>query len=183
MLTVHTKDTAPESSKPVLRDAETNFGMIPNLYGVLAESPAALKAYAALGEALADSGLSEAEQQVAILATSVENGCTYCVAAHSTVAAPLLKGETIEALRDGERLPDDKLEALRSFTVRVVRERGWVDESAVEAFLAAGYEPANVLDVVTVVAMKTISNYTNHIADTPLDDAFADARWAKPATV
>lgn len=183
MFRVHTPESAPEAAKPVLREAQENYGMIPNLYGVLAEEPAAAQAYAALNDALADSGLNPAEQQVAILAVSVENGCEYCVAAHSAVVKmqELFDDATLKALRARESLPDDRLEALRAFAVEVVRERGWVDQAALRRFLDAGYEPRHVLAVVTVVAMKTLSNYTNHIADTPLDEAFAGQRWSKEA--
>ncbi|MFW6088298.1 MAG: carboxymuconolactone decarboxylase family protein [Gemmatimonadota bacterium] len=183
MFRVHTPDTAHDASKPTLHEARENYGMIPNLYGVLAEEPAAVQAYAALNDALTDSGLSPAEQQVAILATSIENGCTYCVAAHSTIVKmqELFDEATLEALRAQESLPDERLEALRAFTVEVVRERGWVAQGALQAFLDTGYEPRHVLAVVTVVAMKTLSNYTNHIADTPLDEAFAGQRWSKAA--
>jgi len=183
MFRVHTPETAPEASKPILRDAQQNYGMIPNLYGVLAEEPAAVQAYAALNAAMAESGLSPAEQQVAILAASVENGCEYCVAAHSAIVKmqELFSETALEALRAQETLPDDRLEALRAFTVEVVRQRGWVDQTALNTFLDAGYEPRHVLAVVTVVAMKTLSNYTNHIADTPLDEAFAGQRWSKDA--
>lgn len=181
MFRVHTPESAPEASKPILREARGNYGMIPNLYGVLAEEPAAVKAYAALNDSLTESGLSPAEQQVAILAASVENGCTYCVAAHSAIVKmqELFDDATLEALRAGESLPDDRLETLRAFTVDVVGQRGWVDQGALDAFLDAGYEQRHVLAVVTVVAMKTLSNYTNHIAVTPLDEAFAGQRWSK----
>lgn len=183
MFRVHTPETAPDASKPILHEAQENYGMIPNLYGVLAEEPAAVQAYAALNAALADSGLSPAEQQVAILATSIENGCSYCVAAHSSIVKmqELFDDATLEALRAEEPLPDDRLEALRAFTVEMVRERGWVDQGTLQTFLDAGYEPRHVLAVVTVVALKTLSNYTNHVADTPLDEAFAGQRWSKDA--
>lgn len=181
MFRVHTPDTAPDASKPILREAQETYGMIPNLYGVLAEEPAAVQAYAALNDALAESGLSPAEQQVAILAASIENGCTYCVAAHSTMVKrqDLFDDATLEALRAQEPLPDDRLEALRAFTLEVVRERGRVDQGTLQAFLDAGFGQRHVLAVVTVVAMKTLSNYTNHIADTPLDETFAGQEWSK----
>ena len=96
------------------------------------------------------------------------------VAQMSRVAQPV-----IDALRDGRKLPDAKLEALRQFTLSVVRKRGRVDTTDIERFLAAGYRKTNILDVVLGVGMKTLSNYTNHIADTPLDAAFAPHEWAK----
>lgn len=179
MFTVHTEESAPEASRPILQTVRSKYGMVPNLHGVLAGSPGALEAYVSLSQALGNTGLSPAEQQVVLLAVSVENGCTYCVAAHSTVAkgGKLFDDATLAAIREGRSLPDARLEALRTFTTTVVRERGFAGDDAVSAFLAAGFTPAHVLGVVTGVALKTLSNYTNHIAATPLDQAFAGQKW------
>ena len=86
----------------------------------------------------------------------------------------------LEALRDGSPLADPKLEALRAFASAVVQELGWVSEEEVDGFLAAGFEREQVLDVVVGVAYKTLSNYTNHLAGTPLDSAFAAFAWEPP---
>lgn len=180
-LEVLTVDSAPEASRPVLERTAKMYGFVPNLYGVLANAPAAVHAYASLNEVLGEHGqLSPAEQQAAILAISVENGCTYCVAAHSMVAQRAgLDRDAIDALREGRSLDDAKLEALTTFARQVVEKRGWVGDDSLEAFVAAGYQPAIALEVVALVALKTLSNYTNHIADTPLDEAFAGCRWHK----
>ena len=178
-LPVLTTNNAPEASRPVLEKTEKMYGFTPNLYGVLANSPAALHAYASLNETLSKHGhLSPREQQAAILAISVENGCTYCVAAHSMVAEQVgLDREAVDALREGRPLDNAKLEALTTFARQVVEKRGWVGDEALEALAVAGYKPAAALEVITLVALKTLSNYTNHIVDTPLDDAFASDRW------
>jgi len=170
---LHTVETAPEEAKPVLQEVAKKYGFTPNLMSVMAESPTLLKGYLALGGLLEASSLSPVEQQVVLLAVSRENGCEYCMAAHSTVAS-MIKApqETIAALRDGTPIPDAKLEALRSFTTAVVAERGWVKPEAVQAFFDAGYCRANLLEVILGVGMKTLSNYTNHLAETPLDAAF-----------
>ena len=89
----------------------------------------------------------------------------------------IYSGDVIEGVRTRQALPDKRLEALRRFTRAVVSERGWVPTQEREAFFAAGYGPEQVLDVITAVAMKTISNYTNHLASTPLDAAFQQAAW------
>ncbi len=177
----HTLDSAPAGARSTLAEVEKAYGMIPNLHRVLAESPGALKGYFGLSKALQETGLTPAEQQVVLIAVSVENGCSYCVAAHSTVAkgGGLFDEPTLGALRSGNPLPDAKLEALRSFTLAVVRERAWVGSEVVDAFLSAGFERTHLLGVLTGIALKTLSNYTNHIVDTPLDDAFAGARWKK----
>ena len=179
---IHTKDTAPADSLPFLEAAEKKFGFIPNLIGELAESPATVEAYLTLGGIYGKSSFTPAEQQVVLLTANYENECHYCMAAHSAGAKMAkLSDVAIDALRAGTPIPDTKLEALRVFARKVVTQRGWVDPSDVTAFLNAGYSKANVLEVVTGVALKTISNYVNHIAETPLDDKFAALKWEKPA--
>ena len=177
---LHDIDTAPDASKPLVEGAQKAFGFIPNLVGVLAESPSALEGYLAVAGAFDKSELSATEKQIVLLATSVENGCAYCVAAHTTVGTMQKVATSIlDALREGRALEDAKLEALRALTVSIVRNRGFADQSAVAAFLAAGYSKRNLLDVVTGVTQKTLSNYVNHIAETPLDAPFAKAAWTK----
>ena len=175
---VHTKETAPGGSTPLLGDAEKTFGFIPNLLGVFAESPAALEANLAVWQIFDESSFSPTERQVVELAASRFNECRYCVAAHSVVAGmQQVPADVIEALRNDRPIDDNKLQALRVFTTEVVEARGWVSEDQVGAFLAAGYNKAQVLEVILGITFKTLSNYANHIADTPLDTAFAAQAW------
>ncbi|HKY26389.1 MAG TPA: carboxymuconolactone decarboxylase family protein [Pyrinomonadaceae bacterium] len=177
--TVHKPTTAPKAAQPILEATEKALGFIPNLYGVFAESPAALHAYTAIAEALKQSALTAVEQQVVAVAVSAENECAYCVAAHSTIATMVKMPQAIlNELRSLSALSDEKLEALRKFAVAVVKKRGWVPKTDTEAFFAAGYTQRHVLEVITVVAMKTMSNYVNHIAETPIDQAFASQQWS-----
>jgi len=170
---IHTLDTAPEASKPYLDGAKKAFGLIPNLVGEFAESPAVIEGYLGLAGALKKSGLTDLEREIVLISASVENGCHYCVAAHTTVTqAQGLDQAVIAAVRAGGPIADARLEALRAFTVAVVRERGWVSDAEVTRFLDAGWTRANVLEVVLGVGLKTISNYVNHIAGTPVDAAF-----------
>ena len=171
--TVHTAETAPDASKPFIEGARKAFGLVPNLIGLFAESPAVVEGYLGLAGAFQKSGLSALEREVVLIAASVENGCHYCVAAHTTVAdGQKLDRSVIDAVRAGGPIGDAKLEALRHFATRMVRERGWVDADGLQALLDAGYTRANALEVVLGIGLKTISNYTNHLADTPLDAAF-----------
>lgn len=179
---LHTLDSAPEGSAPILDEASRSLGFIPNLYAHLSESPAALKAYKQLGALLEQSAFTPQEQQVILIAVSVENGCEYCVAAHSFIARNMVEvaNETISALRNKHPLPNPKLNALVSFVTAVVRERGWVADSQVlKEFFAAGYTQQHALEVVLGVAMKTLSNYANHLTGTPLDAAFSDEAWKR----
>ena len=177
---IHTMDSAPEPAKKALAAVKGRFGMIPNLLGILAESPSALQGYLTVAEAFEGSSLSAAERHVVLLTVSRENGCEYCMAAHSMGARRGLPPDAIAALRNGSPLADPRLEVLRQFTQAVVRQRGRAESSA-EQFLAAGFTRAQVLEVVLGVTQKTLSNYVNHLAHTPLDAMFEPEKWEKSA--
>lgn len=175
---VHTPETAPESARATLEGAAKAYGFVPNLLGVMAEAPALVQAYTAVSRLFEQTSLTPTERQVVLLTVSAHNGCTYCVAAHSVIAGmQQVPAAVIEALRDGQPIADARLEALRRFTAEVVQSRGWPAEAALRAFADAGYTRAQVLEVVLGVGFKTLSNYTNHIAQTPVDAAFAKAEW------
>lgn len=177
---VHDTQSAPAASRETLQKVEKKYGFLPQLMGVLSESPTALKAYATVSEIFEGSSLTPVEKQVVLLSVSFVNECDYCMSAHSTLAGMVnMPQDVLEALRTGEPISDSKLEALRRFTTRVVEGRGWLDDAEVKAFLNTGYSRENVLEVLVGVTQKTLSNYTNHIAETPLDDAFANQKWTR----
>lgn len=179
---VHTIETAPEAARESLTAARKAYGFVPNLLAVMAEAPALLKAYGTLIQIFDETSFTPSERQVVLLATSTENECDYCVAAHSVIAQmQKVPDAIVHAIRDGSPIADPKLEALRRLTVSIVQSRGWPATAELEAFLDAGYTQAKVLEVVLGVAAKTLSNYTNHLTDTPLDRAFTKAAWAKAA--
>ena len=178
--TLYDENSAPEQAQKTLQQAKGKYGFIPNLMATMAESPALVKAYAAIGQIFEETSFTDIEKQLVLLAVSYENTCDYCMAAHSTIAQMVkMPAPIIEALRSGRTIPDKKLEALKQFVTIVVRNRGNVTEDEVEAFLDAGYTRAQMFDVLAGVGMKTLSNYTNHIADTPLDTAFQPKVWKK----
>lgn len=179
---LHEIETAPEAARPILDGARKGFGMVPNLHKVLAEAPAALEGYATLWRIFDKTSLTPAERQVVYLSSNFENECRYCMAGHSVLAKGAgVPADAIAAIRDGQPIADPRLEALRSFTAKLVVNRGWVSDEEVEVFLAAGFSRAQVLEVILGVAVKVISNYTNHLADTPLDGFMADTAWTPPA--
>ena len=180
---VHTTDSAPEASQPLLEGARKKMGFVPNLYGTFAEAPALLEAYLTLGGIFDRStSFNATERQVVLLSTSFENGCEYCMAAHTTIASmQRVPDEVVQAVRSGDPLGDVRLQALASFTRKVVAQRGWVPEADVQEFLDAGFTRAQVLEVVLGVGMKTLSNYATHLTQTPVDDAFAPNAWERPS--
>lgn len=175
---IHTIETAPEGSRGILEQAKKGLGFVPNLYGVLAESPAALKAYTTFTEVLQDTDFSPEERNLLWLTVARTNGCGYCVAAHSALSAMAKVPEAhIQAIREGSPLVDAKLQALRHLAEVLVERRGWAPESETEAFLAAGFNRRQLIEVVAFISHKTLSNYVNHLAETPLDTAFGPLAW------
>ncbi len=177
--TLHDENTAPEASKKVLEGAKQALGFIPNLYANLAESPAALNAYVQIANSFERSSLDAKEQQVVFLAASVENGCEFCVAAHSFIAKNKVRldAEVVNAIRNREVTDVGNYQALIEFTRAAVRERGWVAGAPLDAFLEAGYSSQQALDVILGITVKTLSNYSNHLTETETNSEFAAEAW------
>ncbi|WP_394196041.1 carboxymuconolactone decarboxylase family protein [Litoreibacter albidus] len=184
ILPVQTIETAPQASKPHLEAAQKDYGFIPNLTAVFANSPAMVEAYGALAGQFEKTDLTPTERQIVLMTNNRLNECTYCMAAHSTMSQmQKVPADVIAALRDGTKIADPKLQALHVFTESVNTARGHVAQADIDAFLAAGYTEANILDVILGTGLKTLSNYTNHIADTPLDAPFQPNAWEAPIAI
>jgi uncharacterized peroxidase-related enzyme len=182
--TVHTVDTAPEASRERLEGVKKAWGFVPQLQGTLAESPVALEAYDSLfGLVATKSSFSPVEQQVVYQAINVFHECEYCTMGHTWLSRSAGMDEAVlQALRNNTPIADARFEALRIFAVSVARERGFVGDAAVDAFIAAGFTREQVLEVVTIIATKTISNYTNHLTHTPKESFMSDPAmaWVAP---
>lgn len=179
----HDLNSAPEASKPLLENSQKAFGRLPGLHKVLAESPQAYEGYQLLHKLFTDTDFDADELTVVWQAINVEHGCHYCVPAHTGIAKMMkVSDEIIDALRNETPLESAKLEALRTFTVQMVRERGNVSEDQMNAFFNAGYSHRAVLDVILGLAQKTMSNYINHVAQTPVDEVFHPLLWERGNT-
>ncbi|WP_305967922.1 MULTISPECIES: carboxymuconolactone decarboxylase family protein [unclassified Mameliella] len=178
--TLHDETSAPEESKPLLENSKAAFGRLPGLHRVMAESPALLEGYQTLHRLFQNSSFDKDELTVVWQAINVENECHYCVPAHTGIAKQMgVDDEITNALRDETPLPTAKLEALRTFTLKLVRQNGFVADEDVQAFLDAGYTHQNILDVILGYSQKIMSNYTNHLARTPVDKVFEKFAWSK----
>ena len=180
--TIHTEDSAPEESKPLLAQSQKSFGMIPNLHAVMAEAPGLLEAYQVAHGLFSKTSFNKEELTVIWQSINVEHSCHYCVPAHTAIALGMGVSEEISnALRNETPLPDARLEALRTFTLSVVKDRGVVNNDKVKAFLDAGFTKRHILEVVLGISQKVMSNYTNHLANTSVDEPFKEFYWAKKA--
>lgn len=169
----HTESTAPVEAAVVLSAAKERYGFVPNLAAYVAESPLVLGAVLKLSEQFDQTSLSAQEQQLVLLTVSVLNGCSYCRTAHTALGKMAdMNSETLQAIIAFKPLGDPRLEALRTFTQSVVEEKGWVDEQRVQAFLDAGFSRAQVFEIVLGVALKTITNYSNHLAGAEPNEEF-----------
>ncbi|WP_158772744.1 carboxymuconolactone decarboxylase family protein [Cobetia sp. L2A1] len=178
--TLYTADNAPQDSKPLLEKSVKAFGMVPGLHAVMAEAPGLLEGYQVLHQLFLDSSFDDEETTVVWQTINVEHSCHYCVPAHTGIAKAMKVDDAItEALRNETPLPTERLEALRTFTLAVVRERGFVEDATVQTFLDAGYTKRNVLEVILGLSQKVMSNYTNHLAETPIDEPFKKFEWHK----
>ncbi|GGD66559.1 carboxymuconolactone decarboxylase family protein [Lacimicrobium alkaliphilum] len=170
---LYDKNSAPEDSKKMLEDAEKSMGMVPNLFAVMAGSPAVLEAYQTLNQLFTQSGLSDEEQTVVWQTINITNDCHYCVPAHTAIAHSMkIDQDIIDALRNDTKLQNNKLEVLRTTVKALLNERGRLNEKQTIAFYDAGFNQAQLMEVVLGISQKTLSNYINHLAATPLDKAF-----------
>lgn len=179
--TVH--DVEPRA-KAGLESAQKALGFIPNMYAYMANAPILLDSYLYTYALFRqESGFTPTEQEVVFLTISRENGCHYCMAAHSFVADAMSKvpAEVTNAIRDGREIPDAKLQALSAYTKTVLNSRGHPCQESTAAFLAAGYTEPHILNIVQAIAVKTMSNYANHLFGTLLDEVFKGRAWQAAA--
>jgi uncharacterized peroxidase-related enzyme len=161
---------APAASQPLLESAKKQLGVVPNLFRLVANSPAALEGYLGLTGALSKGALPAATRERIALAVAEINGCGYCLSAHTYVGKNLAKLDDAEitANRNGAS-NDPKADAAIRFAAKVVRERGHVSEEDVRAVRLSGYDDAQVIEIVLHVALNTWTNYINEVAKTDID--------------
>lgn len=170
---MYTKDNAPEASKPLLEDSLKVFGFVPNLHGVMAEVPGMLSTYKDLHNAFQATSFDAEELTVVWQTINVEHECHYCVPAHTGIAHMMKVDEKIiNALINRTELPTKKLQVLHETTLLLVRNRGHLSEAEKNTFFDAGYEKRNLLEIVLGLTQKVMSNYVNHLAETPVDEPF-----------
>lgn len=169
-------------SQAIYDQSQKTLGFVPNMYTKMGENPALLDSYIyAYNSFRANSRFNSVEQEVVFLSVAYENNCEYCMAAHSFMADKMSKvpTEVTNAIREGNQVPDQKLAALSKLTRTLTINRGNASQAEVDEFLAAGYEEAHVLGIVAGIAVKTMSNYSNHNTSPEVDAAFAGRAWKK----
>ncbi len=174
VFTIPTKAEVSETNQSLFDNLRKGLGFVPNLYAYFAKSETALGDYLTLQNR--KSSLRAKEREVINLVTSQINGCRYCQSAHTVIGK--MNGftdEQILEIRKGTASFDSKLDALVKFTASVVTNRGKATEESKNNFFAAGYNEANLIDVVIVVGDKIISNYIHNLTEFEIDFPIADA--------
>lgn len=157
----------------ILDKVKQNYGFVPNLIKEMVTSPAVAQIYVEGIGALANASLSPKEQQAALLAVSQVNGCEYCQAAHAMGGKAVgINPANIEAIRAGKAPQDPSLNAVVAAARLLLEKKGWLDDGEISSLESRGITRAKLYEIVAIVGLKTISNYINHIAHTPIDAAF-----------
>lgn len=172
-------DKADPTQQEILKKAKKANGMIPNMYKNMVNFPGLQNTYdTGYHQFREDSGFTPAEQEVVFLTLSVNNSCGYCAAAHSYLADNVSKTpvEVTNAIREGKEIPNEKMKALSNFTKIMNESRGNPTPEKAKKFLDAGYSEKQILAIILAQAVKTISNYSNHIFHTEVDEAFSERK-------
>jgi alkylhydroperoxidase family enzyme len=175
---VHTIASAPEKSKPALEQLQQSFGFIPNLVASISNSPKLLIGLVGLFQQVHSPGLTEAENQIVLLTDAVTNSSTYAVALHTALAHEQgISSEETNAIRERRAPKDQRFAALSTLAKTLIEKRGHLSEQEFNTFLNAGFTKEQVLEVITVVAASTITNYAGTIANPALEDQFQPFAW------
>jgi alkylhydroperoxidase family enzyme len=175
---IYTIDSAPEASKSALREVQKRFGAIPNLAGAMALSPVLTKAFVPIFDQVHGGSFTEQQVQAVLLTDAVTNASTWAVALHTALGlkAGLSPGD-VEAIRSGRSPSDKKIAALSTLARTLIEKRGRLDDQDMGRFLEAGFSKELVLEVITIVAASTITNYTGSVTKPPLEDWIQVHAW------
>jgi uncharacterized peroxidase-related enzyme len=173
-------EASPTASQPLLQAVKKQLGSVPNMFRVIATSPAALEGYLGLNGALAKGALDARTRERIAIAVAEINGCDYCLAAHSYLGKNVAKLDEAEisANRNGTSL-DAKADAAVRLAAKIVHARGHVSTADVDLAKAAGYSDAEIIEIVLHVALNTLTNYVNETVKTVVD--FPAVRAAQAA--
>ena len=172
-----TIEDAPKASRSLLTAVKKQLGVVPNLFRLVSNSPAALEGYLGMSGALAKGSLPAPTRERIALAVAEINGCNYCLAAHTYFGkrAAKLDDAEIAANRSGAS-NDPKADAAVRFAAKVTQQRGKISDDDVRAVRLAGYDDAQIIEIVQNVALNTWTNYVNEVARTEIDFPTVNAR-------
>lgn len=161
--------SATSAEAEALETIKSGFGSVPNLWAVVARSSAMTTGLLGLDTALKEGSFSGALAEQLAIAVAHENGCPYCLAAHTAAGRAFGLDERSASDARVARSSDPKVEAALQFSQAVVRERGFVSDAQLEAVREAGWDDAAVVELVGHVISNTLTNYLHHVSEVPVD--------------
>lgn len=168
-LAIPAREDAPAAAQPLLDAVEKQLGVVPNLFRLVATSPATLEGYLGLNAALGRTLDAKTRERIAI-AVAQANGCDYCLSAHTYLGLNLAKIDEAEiALNRAGHSGDAKADAAIVFARQVLAARGKVSEADIAAVRLVGFSEAQVIEIVASVALNVLTNYINNVAETDID--------------
>jgi uncharacterized peroxidase-related enzyme len=172
LISLLTKETAPAESQPFMERYEKNIGMVPNLFKLLANSPAAIKGVADLHAGLGHSLGAKTRERIHIM-TAEANGCDYCLTTHTFLAGKFtgLAKEDMDLNREGHST-DAKADAALQFAQKVAKSRGHIEVADFDAVRAAGFSDAQIIDIVAETAFSFMTNLFDNTFKTEFDAGF-----------
>ena len=162
-------EQVPAGSRQTLDAFARNIGFTPNMLATFARSPIAFNAWAALLGSLSKALDVKTRDSIG-LAVSEVNGCDYCLAVHSFTAEHMarLPADDITLARKGHASEPKRDAALR-FARKVTETRGRIEEADLAAVRAAGHTDANLMEIIALVALYSLTNYFNNVFDPEKD--------------
>lgn len=175
---VQTIDQAPEGSRAPLRKLQQTFGMVPNVAGVIANSPVLANIFVPMFEGVHGGTFTETEIQTLLLTNAVTNSCAWAVAFHTHLALQAgLDPADVQAIRERRAPREPRCATLSAYARSLIETRGHLSDDAVAALLSAGFKAEQALEALAVSAASTITNYTLNIAEPPLEPMFQAHAW------
>jgi uncharacterized peroxidase-related enzyme len=167
-------------SQDVLNAIEEKLGFVPNLFSALAQQPGVVESFVALDGAFSEASLTAIERQTILLAASVANSGSYCVAGHSIFGRSIgMPKQAISAIRSGGKVEDERLSALQTFVTQLIQHRGHVTREDINELARHGFSREQTLEIIMGVTLKTFSNYVDSAMQLTLDEQFETASWSE----
>ena len=169
----YTPENSQGDAKEILTQVNKKYGFVPNLFGYMAEAPYTIEAYTMLNELIEKTGLTAAQRQVALLTVSHYNNCDFCRVAHRAFGKMnAAKAQTIAAIIGNETIEDETDRAMVDMVIAITDQRGWLEQTQIDNFIAAGFSQRNIYDLILIVTIKTLSNYSNHLTKPEANEQF-----------
>lgn len=176
---IHTIDTAPDRARQALQGLQEAVGLVPNLAATMANCPPLINAFVATSGQFQSGSLTGGERQVLLLTNAVANRCRWAVAFHSTLALDVgVDPADVDAIRRGQAPAAGRLAALAGLTRALIDQRGHLSDGDLKAFTTAGFDEAQVFEVITGAAISAMANYAGNVAQPPLDEPFRAQAWS-----